>query len=71
MNIAAQMFEAEHIGLDDPGAGGHSIKPERAVLVGESDQASLALRGTHGGAGNRLATGLDSSRLCGNRLSKD
>jgi len=41
------MFEPEHVGLDDPGAGRHSVKPEGAVIVGERHQASITLGRTH------------------------
>jgi len=69
--IAPQVFEAKHVGLDNPGARGHSVQPERTFLVGESHQASLALSRTDRGAGNRLASGLDRAGLRGNRLCKD
>ena len=59
--IAPQVFEAKHVGFDNPRARGHSVQPERTFLVGESHQTSLALSRTDGSAGNRLASGLDGA----------
>jgi hypothetical protein len=70
LDLAAQMIEAEDVGFYNPGAWGHSVEPETPVLVGERDQASLALRRAHGHAGNRLTACLYGSRLLRNRLRK-
>jgi len=68
LNFASQMVEAEHIGLNDPRAGGDSIEVERASVIGERNQASLTLCCAHGRARDRLAARLDCSRLHGNSL---
>jgi hypothetical protein len=61
LDFAAQMIEAEHIGLYDPGAGRHSVEAESATVVGERDQASFALRRAHSCARDGLAPRLDRS----------
>src|SRR5665213_928106 len=61
------MIETEHIGFDDPGAGGHSVEAERTIIVRERDQASLALGCAHRCARDRLVARLDRSGLCKNK----
>jgi len=53
------MIEAEHIGLNDPGAGRHSVEVERSVIIGECYQAAFALRGANRRSRYRLAACLD------------
>jgi hypothetical protein len=57
------MIEAEHIGLNDPGAGRHSVEAEDTIIVRERDQASFALSRAHRCAGDRLAARLHRTRL--------
>ena len=61
------MFEAKHVGLDDPSAGRHSVEPEDTIIVRKRHQALFALGRPHGRSGNRLAAGLNRSRLCKNQ----
>jgi len=63
LDVATQMLEAEHIGLNDPRAGRHAVEAERAVIVGERYQASFALGGANGCPRDQLAAGLDGARL--------
>jgi hypothetical protein len=64
LDVAVQRIEPEHVGFDGPCARRHSVKPERAIIVRERDQASLALSRAHRRSGDRLATSLNSPRLC-------
>jgi len=57
------MIEAEHIGFNDPCAGRHAIEVERPVIVGQSYQAALALRGSDCGSRDQLTTCFHGARL--------
>jgi hypothetical protein len=63
LHLATVGLEAEHVDVHGPRPGGHLIERERPVGVSRGNENSIALGGAHCGAGDRLAIGLNGSRL--------
>lgn len=57
------MIEAEHIRFDDPSPRRHSVEAESTVIVGERNQAALALGGANRRSRDGLVIGFDRTRL--------